>query len=159
MALGWPSNRGRSGSGVERGHVDPRRYPIAVRLDLVNPFRPRGSFLDWLGKLGRDEFRERDVAARPTGLDGWRGRTLDDTCGNPIRKPQTAGSIERLDPSQFFGPQLQLDRGSRNGFGELLLRAPRDLCYRAKGDGFFQRIDCYIRLRRLNRGSQIVAAP
>ena len=48
----------------------------------MQPLRPRRGLLDRLGKLRRHEERKRGVgsaAARRAGLDGLRGRTLDDT--------------------------------------------------------------------------------
>jgi hypothetical protein len=59
--------------GAMRGHT------IAVELYFVQPLRPRRWLLDRLGKPRRDELRKGHVAARPTGFDGLRGGTPDDT--------------------------------------------------------------------------------
>ena len=67
------------GQELHAAIVDARGHTIAVELDLVHPLRPRRRLLDRLGKLRRDELRKGDASARRTGLDGLRGRTLDDT--------------------------------------------------------------------------------
>ena len=67
------------GQELHAAVVDARGHAIAVQLDLVHPLRPRRRLLDRLGKLRRDELRKGSIAARRTGLDGLRGRTLDDT--------------------------------------------------------------------------------
>ena len=81
MALGYLPVQSRPGPGqkLHAAIVDARGHAIAVELDLVHPLRPRGRLLDRLGKLRRDEARKGRVAARRPGLEGLRGRTLDDT--------------------------------------------------------------------------------
>jgi hypothetical protein len=59
--------------------VDPRRNAKAVKLDFVDPLRPRRRLRDQLGKLGRKEFREGSTSAGRASLDSLRGRTLEDT--------------------------------------------------------------------------------
>jgi hypothetical protein len=51
----------------------------AVQLDFVQPLRARRRLLDRLRKLRRNEPRKRDASARWSGLDGLRGRTVDET--------------------------------------------------------------------------------
>ena len=58
--------------------VDARGHAEAVEFDFMQPLRARGRLLDRLEKLGRDEARKGNPSARSTGLDGLRGRTLDD---------------------------------------------------------------------------------
>ena len=68
-----------SGEELHTAVVDARGHPEAVQFDLVHPLRPCGGLLDRLGKLRRDEGGKRNASMRPSGLDGLRGRTLDDT--------------------------------------------------------------------------------
>src|ERR1700722_13989703 len=77
----------RSGQELHAAVIDARGHTVAVELDLMDPLRPRRGLLNRPGKLGRDELRKGHVAARPTGFDGLRGRTLGDTrhAGNSIR--------------------------------------------------------------------------
>ncbi|HEY3623293.1 MAG TPA: hypothetical protein VGL12_13065, partial [Roseiarcus sp.] len=64
-----------------RAIVDARGNVKAVQFAFMQPLRPRRRLLDRLGKLRRNEARKGRVAsalaaARQTGLDGLRGRTL-----------------------------------------------------------------------------------
>jgi hypothetical protein len=72
MALGYLSVQSSQGPRQELHPpiVDPRGHPIAIQLNLMHPLRPRGRLLDRLGKLGRDEIRKGDAAARPD--QAWR---------------------------------------------------------------------------------------
>ena len=59
--------------------VDARGHSIAIELYLVQPLSPRRRLLNRLGKLRRDELRKGSASTRRTGIDGLRGRALDDT--------------------------------------------------------------------------------
>jgi hypothetical protein len=99
--------------------VDPRGHAKAVEFDFMQPLRPRGRLLDRLGKLRRNEARKGRVTARSDGLEGLRGRTLDDTRHRdptPMHSPgftHNAG-IERTKPrSQALWQSRPGRRGCR----------------------------------------------
>ena len=67
------------GQKLHAAVVDPRGHAKAVELDLMYPLRPGGWLLDGLGELGRNKLRKGDASCARAGLNGLRGRTLDDT--------------------------------------------------------------------------------
>jgi hypothetical protein len=76
--LGRPVEAG-PGQELNAAIVDASSHAKGVELDFMHPLRPRGRFLNGLGKLRRDELRKRSVAARRARLDALRGGTLDHT--------------------------------------------------------------------------------
>jgi hypothetical protein len=58
--------------------VDARGHAIAVEFYFVKPLMPRWRRRDQLGKLRRDEGRERRASLRQAGLGGLRDGMLDD---------------------------------------------------------------------------------
>jgi hypothetical protein len=68
--------------------IDARGHAKAVEFDLMEPSRSGRRLLDRLGKLRRNEAGKGRASAGPTGLDGRRSRTVNDTrhAGSPTRR-------------------------------------------------------------------------
>jgi len=88
--------RGFESAAIALGYLSVQSSPVRVRscarplsmraairkpssLISCHPLRPGRRLLDRLGKPQENEARKRRITARRAGLEGLRGRTLDDT--------------------------------------------------------------------------------